>query len=279
MLPTSTTSIHFDLPRRDYYDQSLYDQRNHPSISQPPLSLQNNLHEEERLRNALHPRVAMLKNTNIEKDKRARQVSVTLPHSKRVHYSDVDEYDIRSDHGVRDNHKRYQDVRKSEDDDKPLSPSRRMDQGGLSPSRQVEYGRMSPSRRMDYDSHSRMDNDIISPSRQMDYGRMSPNGQMDYGRLSPNRQMDYGRMSPGREMEYGRISPGKKMASVKTPVGYIDGEDSSSPEYQRYQSPSPGTMSRYGEDGREHRSRREGGYQREWSRGVEYGAGEEEFNA
>ena len=261
-MPTTTTSIHFDLPGRDYYDQSLYDQRNHPSISQPPLSLQNNLHEEERLRNALHPRVAMLKNTNIEKDKRARQVSVTLPHSKKVHYSDVDEYDIRSDHGVRDNHKRYHDVRMAEDDDKPLSPSRRMDQGGLSPSRQMEYGRMSPSRRMDYDSHSMMDNDIISPSRQMDYGRMSPNRQMDYG----------------REMEYSRISPGKQMAYVKTPGSYIKCEDSS-PEYQRYQSPSPGTRNRYGEDGREHKSRSEGRYQREWSRGVEYGEGEEEFNA
>ena len=193
---------------------------------------------------------------------------MTLHHSKRVHYSNVDEYDMRSDHGVSDNHKRHHDVRMADDDDKPLSPSRRMDHGGLSPSRQMEYGRMSPSRRMDYDSHSRMENDMISPSRKMDYGRMSPNGQMDYGRLSPNRQMDYG-----------RISPGKRMASVKTPVGYMDGEDSSSPEYQRYQSPSHGTMSRYGEDGREHRSRREGGYQREWSRGVEYGAGEEEFNA
>ena len=257
MLSTTTTSIHFDLPGRDYYDQSLYDQRNHPSISQPPLSLQNNLHEEERLHNALHPRVAMLKNTNIERDKRARQVSVTQPHSKRVHYSDVDEYDRRSDHGVRDDHKRYQDVRMAEDNEKPLSPSRRMDHGGLYPSRQMEYGRMSPSRRMDYDSNSRMNNDMISPSRQIDYGRMSPNRQMDYG----------------REMEYGRSSLGK------TPGNYKDGEDSSSPEYGRYQSPSPGTRSRYGEEGREHRSRREGRYQREWSRRVEYGEGEEEFNA
>ena len=128
---------------------------------------------------------------------------------------------------------------------------------------------------MGYDSHRRqMDNCMMSPIRKMDTGAISPNRTMDYyGRMSPNRNMEYGRMSPSREMEYRRMSLGK------TSRGYVHDEDSSSPEYQRYQSPSPGTRSRYGEDGREHRSRREGRCQREWSRRVEYREEEEEFNA
>jgi hypothetical protein len=114
--------------------------------------------EQERQHNATHPRVAMLKNTNIEKEKLARQASrrettrsQSVSSGKRVHYSEVEEYERRNHHGDRDDYTRnmspsrrnYYDGRMEDDYDRPMSPIRRMDHDRP----------VSPSRRMDYGSH------------------------------------------------------------------------------------------------------------------------------
>ena len=168
------SSSHLDLPGRDYYDQSLYDQRHDPAMTQPPPGLlnnqQNTRHEEERIRNALHPRVAMLKNTNIEKERRARQASLadhsrsqsTSP-GKRVHYSGVDEYDRRT----------YLE----DTEDYPGTRSHR---------RQEPDGRMEDEYSRDHimqpPSNVMMEHGTLSQDRQ--HGRMLPNARMEHGRMS-----------------------------------------------------------------------------------------------
>ena len=79
------------LPGKDYYDESLYNQRQpRPPRQTEPLHDQY-YEEEERMYHTTHPhpRVAMLKNTNIEADMLARRQDSGS--SRKVHYSSKEE--------------------------------------------------------------------------------------------------------------------------------------------------------------------------------------------
>ena len=265
------------LAGRDYYDQGLRDKKNEGLLN----NMQDTRQEEGLIRNALHPRVALLKNSNIEKDKKTR----------RVHYSDTE---IRNYSEGGDD---YPGIERS--------PSRMEDR---SPDRL--YGRISPTRNTDYDGHreqgrqshkAEQEQHIVSynrehrykgmsPSRQTEYGRMSPNRQVEYGRMSPSRQVEYGRMSPSRQGEYGRMSPrshleyGRMLPEVTefggiSPGRSIDYDDKSS-DYHRYQSPSPCPRRKYlGYGATGHRSRRDRSFEEETFRTYGFEEEDEEFNA
>ena len=79
------------LPGKDYYDESLYNQRQPNIARQSDRSGDQYYEEEERLYHATHPhpRVAMLKNTNVEADMLARRQESST--SRKVHYSSKDD--------------------------------------------------------------------------------------------------------------------------------------------------------------------------------------------
>ena len=81
--PVSSSGLY--LAGKDYYDESLYNQR------QVESSHDQYYEEEERMYQTSHPhpRVAMLKNTNIEADMMARRQDMSA--GRKVHYSAKEE--------------------------------------------------------------------------------------------------------------------------------------------------------------------------------------------
>ena len=79
------------LPGKDYYDESLYNQRQPNHARQSERSHDQYYEDEERMYHATHPhpRVAMLKNTNVEADMLARRQDSST--NRKVHYSSKEE--------------------------------------------------------------------------------------------------------------------------------------------------------------------------------------------
>jgi len=88
-MDTATSTLY--LPGKDYYDESLYNQRHPNPPRQAEASHDQYYEEEERMYHGTHPhpRVAMLKNTNVEADMLARRQDSGS--SRKVHYSSKDE--------------------------------------------------------------------------------------------------------------------------------------------------------------------------------------------
>jgi len=88
-MDTATSTLY--LPGKDYYDESLYNQRHPNPPQQAEASHDQYYEEEERMYHGTHPhpRVAMLKNTNVEADMLARRQDSGS--SRKVHYSSKDE--------------------------------------------------------------------------------------------------------------------------------------------------------------------------------------------
>jgi len=276
-LTTTTTptpsSGQLYLPGRDYYDQALYDRKHSRAISQ--LSMQNNLRdgqnhqqEQERLYNATHPRVAMLKNTNIEKEKLSRQArrressrSQSLSPGKRVHYSDENDHSGKNHQTDREefmttrsaDRRNHHSVMAEEDDSRTMSLGRRMEE---------DHSRIFIAGRRMEEAHSR----TMSPGIRF---------EEDHSRnVSPARRMDY---TSNRDTSYMEPPHVGGWYSLRSPSRSINADttDEYSQDYHRYQSPSPGPSQRHGQ----HKSRRGERYETEkWGKGGGTEV-EEEYNA